>query len=161
MVIFFSSFKPSLSYRILSTIMRIQVWRAPEFHNDFWQKKLFLFIKNNFKRINIASLFIIKSYLKPFLSYLPCIVHREYFSIIFNVKKCALYSIKYGRWFFWLIFSPSINSLKKPSWTNAASDWHLNIELQETPDHISCWDHPTHRLVRWKACHQLQWIIRS
>jgi hypothetical protein len=23
-------------------------------------------------------------------------VHREYFSIIFNVKKCTLYSIKYG-----------------------------------------------------------------
>jgi hypothetical protein len=37
-----------------------------------------------------------RSYLKPFLSYLPCIVHREYLSIIFNVKKCALYLIKYS-----------------------------------------------------------------
>ncbi len=37
-----------------------------------------------------------KSHLKPFLSYLPCQVRREYFSIIFNVKKCALYSIKYS-----------------------------------------------------------------
>ncbi len=38
----------------------------------------------------------IKSHLKPFLIYLPCIVHREYFSIIFNVKKCAQYLIKYS-----------------------------------------------------------------
>jgi hypothetical protein len=38
-----------------------------------------------------------ESYLKPFLSYLPCIVHREYFSIIFKVKKCAQYSIKYSK----------------------------------------------------------------
>jgi hypothetical protein len=37
-----------------------------------------------------------KSHFKPFLSYLPCIVCREYFSINTNVKKCALYSIKYG-----------------------------------------------------------------
>ncbi len=33
---------------------------------------------------------------KTFLGYLPCLVWREYFIIIFNVKKCALYSIKYG-----------------------------------------------------------------
>jgi hypothetical protein len=38
-----------------------------------------------------------KSYLKPFLSYLPCIVLREYFSIIFKAKKCAQYSIKYSK----------------------------------------------------------------
>ncbi len=37
-----------------------------------------------------------KSHLKPFLSHLPCIVRREYFSIIFNVKKCTLYLIKYS-----------------------------------------------------------------
>ncbi len=36
-----------------------------------------------------ASLFII-THLKPFVNYLPCIVRKEYFSIIFNVKKCAL-----------------------------------------------------------------------
>ncbi len=35
-------------------------------------------------------------HLKPFLSYLPCKACREYFSIIFNVKKCTLYSIMYN-----------------------------------------------------------------
>ncbi len=53
-------------------------------------KKSFLFFNNNFTRINH------KTHLKPFVSYVPCMVHREYFSIIFNAKKCALYSIKYG-----------------------------------------------------------------
>ncbi len=61
----------------------------------FLAKKLFLFFKNNFTKIDH------KSHLKPFLSYLPCIACREYFSIIFNLKKCALYSIKYGKcWLF-------------------------------------------------------------
>jgi len=32
--------------RILLSIVRIRVWCAPEFHNDFWQKKIFLFFKN-------------------------------------------------------------------------------------------------------------------
>ncbi len=64
----------------------------PEFHNDFWQKKLFLYIKNNFTRINHCKFIRHKSHLKPCLSYLPCIGHMEYFSIIFNVKKCGLYS---------------------------------------------------------------------
>jgi hypothetical protein len=54
------------------------------------------FFKNNVTRINHCMFIHHKSHLKPFLSYLPCIVHREYFSIIFNVKKCTLYSIKYG-----------------------------------------------------------------
>ncbi len=79
-------------YCILSSIMRIQLKCTPEFHNDFRKKKFFLFFKNNFTRINPCK-FI---HHKTLLSYLPCIVHREYFSIIFNVKKCALYSIKYG-----------------------------------------------------------------
>ncbi len=52
--------------------------------------------KNNCTRINHYKFIHHKSYLKPFLSYLPCIVCREYFSIIFNVKKCELYSIKYS-----------------------------------------------------------------
>ncbi len=60
-------------------------------------KKLFLFFKNNLTRINHCILIHHKSHLKPLLSYLQSIVHREYFSIIFNVKKCALYSIKYGK----------------------------------------------------------------
>ncbi len=46
-----------------------------------------LFMKNNFTRINHCKFIHHKSHLKPLLSYLPCIVHREYLSIIFNVKK--------------------------------------------------------------------------
>ncbi len=37
-----------------------------------------------------------RSHLKPFLSYLPCLAFREYFSIISNIRKYTLYSIKYG-----------------------------------------------------------------
>ncbi len=62
----------------------------------FLAKQLFLFFKNNFTRINHCKFIYHKSHLKPFLSYLPCIVYKEYFSILFNVKKCALYSIKYS-----------------------------------------------------------------
>jgi len=62
----------------------------------FLAKKLFLFFKNNFKRNNHCKFIHHKSYLKPFLScYLPCIVCSEYFSIIFSVKMCTLYFIKY------------------------------------------------------------------
>ncbi len=56
----------------------------------FGKKSIFIFQKENYKFIHH------KSYLKPFLSYLPCIVRREYFSIIFNVKKCTLHLIKYS-----------------------------------------------------------------
>jgi hypothetical protein len=59
-------------------------------------KKLILFFKNNFTRINHCKFIHHRSHLKPLLSYLPCIVCKEYFSIIFYVKKWALYSIKYG-----------------------------------------------------------------
>ncbi len=76
--------------------MSIQVQWAPKFHNNFWQKKLFLFFKNNFTKINHCKFIHHKSHLKPFFSYLPCIERREYYSIIFNVKKCTIYSIKYG-----------------------------------------------------------------
>ncbi len=62
----------------------------------FLSKNYFYFLKNNFKRNNHWKFCHHKSYLKPFLSYLPCIVCREHFSIIFDVKKCALCSIKYG-----------------------------------------------------------------
>jgi hypothetical protein len=68
---------------------------TPEFHNDFWQKILFIFFNNNFKRINHCKFIHHKSHFKPILSYLPCIVRREYFSIILNVQKCALYLMKY------------------------------------------------------------------
>ncbi len=76
--------------------MRRQVQCAPEFHNNFCQKKIFLFFQNNFTRSNHYKFIHHTSHLKPFLSYLPYIVWREYFSIIFNVKKCALYLIIYG-----------------------------------------------------------------
>ena len=85
--------------RILSSILHIQVQRAPEFHNDFGQKNLFLFYKNNFMRFNHCKFIHHKSHLTPFLSYLPCIACREYFNIIFNIKNCALYSIKYSTYY--------------------------------------------------------------
>ncbi len=64
--------------------------------NSQWVKKLFLFFKNIFTRINPCKFIHHKNNLKPFLRYLPCIVHKEYFSTIFNVKMCSLFSIKYG-----------------------------------------------------------------
>ncbi len=86
-----------LTYRILSSLMHIQVQCAPEFHNDFWQKKIILFFKNNIMRIHHCKFIHHRSHLKPFFNYLPCIVCREYFSIIFHVKKCTVCSIKYSR----------------------------------------------------------------
>jgi hypothetical protein len=53
----------------------------------------FSFFKNNFPRIDHCKFIHHKSHLKPFLSYL----RREYFSIIFKVKKRALYTIKYSK----------------------------------------------------------------
>ena len=91
----------------------------------FLAKKLFLFFKNNFTIFNHWKFIYHKSHLKPFLSYLPCIVPREYFSIIFNVKKCALYSIKYSNKFdlFWkrtlILYISSI--IEKP--------WHGNTHI--------------------------------
>ncbi len=61
-----------------------------------FDKKIFLFFKNNFPKINHCKFIYHKSHLTAYLSFLPCIVCREYLSIIFNVKKCVLYSIKYG-----------------------------------------------------------------
>ncbi len=60
----------------LSTIF-YQVQCAPEFHNDFLAKKLFTFFKNNFSKIDHSKFIHLKSHLKPFLSYLPCIVRRQ------------------------------------------------------------------------------------
>jgi len=58
----------------------------------FLAKKILLFFKNNFTRINHCKFILHRSHLKPFLSYLPCIVRREYFSIIFSAK-----SVHYAR----------------------------------------------------------------
>jgi hypothetical protein len=51
----------------------------------FDKKNYFLFFKNNFTKTNHCKFIHHKSHLKPFLSFVPCIVHREYFSIIFNI----------------------------------------------------------------------------
>jgi hypothetical protein len=72
---------------------RVRTWIS----QWFLAKNLFLFFKNNFTGINHCKFIHHKSHLKPFLSYLPCIVWTEYFSIIFKAKKCALYSIKYTK----------------------------------------------------------------
>ncbi len=53
----------------------------------FWSKKWIIFFKNNFTRINDCKFIHHTSHRKPFLSYLPCIVRREYFGIIFHVKS--------------------------------------------------------------------------
>jgi hypothetical protein len=79
-----------IEYNVHTSILRIWISQW------FLAKILFLFFKNNFTRINHCKFIHHKSHLKPFLSYYPCIVCREYFSIIFNVKKCALCLIKYG-----------------------------------------------------------------
>ncbi len=72
--------------------MRKHVLCAPEFHNEFWQ---FFYLLNNFTRINHCK------FKKPFqtLSQLPSIYSTQgifQFSFIFNVKKCAPNSIKFG-----------------------------------------------------------------
>ncbi len=63
--------------------MCIQGTHVPEFHNDFWKKNF----KNNFTKINHCKFIHHKCHLKPFFSYLPCMVRKKYFSIIFNVKS--------------------------------------------------------------------------
>jgi len=82
----------------------------------FLAKKIFLLFNYNFARINHCKFIYYKGHLKPFLSYLRGIVRREYFSIIFSVKKCALYSIKYGKFSLSLLiknatFSERVNYL--------------------------------------------------
>ncbi len=61
----------------------------------FLAKKLFYFSRIISQELNHCKSIHHKNHLKPFLSYLPCIASREYFSIIFNIKKRTLYSIKY------------------------------------------------------------------
>ncbi len=68
----------------------------PPWISQWFLAKKLIFFKNNFTRINHCKFIHHKSNLKPFFSYLPCIVRWDYFSIIFNVKKYALYSINYS-----------------------------------------------------------------
>jgi hypothetical protein len=55
-----------ITYCILTSVMLIQVQCTPEFHNEFWQKKIFLFSRIISQELIIASLFIIKAILNPF-----------------------------------------------------------------------------------------------
>jgi hypothetical protein len=89
-------------------------------------KKIFLFFKNNLTRINHCKFVHHKSHLKPSLSSLPCIVHREYFSIIFNVKKCALYSIKYS-YHYASLGSSHHSKLRRWKWGVSSTYWPLHF----------------------------------
>ncbi len=53
----------------------------------FLAKKIILFFKSNYTRINHCKFIHHRSHLRPFLSYLPYIVCRKYFSIIFHDKS--------------------------------------------------------------------------
>jgi hypothetical protein len=64
-------------------------------HLNFTMIFVNFFFQNNFTRMNHCNFIHHKSHITPLLSYLPCTVSREYFSIIFNVKKFTLCSIKY------------------------------------------------------------------
>ena len=88
----FTKIRYFIEYNVHTSIVRtcISQW--------FLAKKIFF--KNNFTRISHCKFIHHKSHLKPFLTYLPCIMRRKYFSIIFNVKKCVLHSIKCGKLYF-------------------------------------------------------------
>ena len=65
--------------------MRLQVKRTPEFHNNFGN--LFLFFKNNFQEFIIASSFIIKAILNPFLATFHVYSVQGIFQHHFQCKK--------------------------------------------------------------------------
>ncbi len=85
-----------IQYNVHTSIVRtwISQW--------FLAKKNFYVSRIISNELITASLFIIK------LSYLKCTVSTEYYSIIFNVKKCALCLIKY-------------------SMSQHSAQWHLEI----------------------------------
>ena len=91
------SFQPDdCIIKLITVFYRVQCTYEYSKHLNFtmiFSKKLFLFVKNNFTGINHCKFIHHKSHLKTFLSHLPCTVRREYFSIIFSVKKYTLYSI--------------------------------------------------------------------
>ncbi len=96
-LIFFSVLGKDPAYKIVPYFIKynahtsiVRTWIS----QWFLAKNLFLFFKNNFKINNYCKFNHHERYLKTFLSYLPCIARKEYFSIIFNAKKCTLYSIK-------------------------------------------------------------------
>jgi hypothetical protein len=103
----------------------------------FLAKKLFF--KNNFTRINNCKFIHHRSHLKTFLSYLPCIVRREYLSIIFHVKKCAFYFIKYSS-FNKFIYLSRVHTPLSPSslfqkWSNLGRyDNNIVIEVEPIKD---------------------------
>ncbi len=79
-----------LTYFFLSYYGPSSLWKIP------------YFIKYNV-HTSIAHTFLSQFYHNTLFMnkvgecYLPRIVRKQYFSIIFNEKKCALHSIKYGK----------------------------------------------------------------
>ncbi len=62
-----SDIKQVVEFYLLSSKMRIQDQYAPEFHNDFGQKKFYFYFSRIISQeLIIASLFIIKAILNPF-----------------------------------------------------------------------------------------------
>jgi len=88
----------------------------------FDNKNIFIFQEVS-KEIIIASLFIIKAILNPFSATFH-VVHREYFRIIFNVEKCALYLIKYSM-HSKKIMPGVVKTINKPFWVQSASLLHF------------------------------------
>ncbi len=79
----------------------------------FWQKKYFYISRLISQEFNHCKFIHHKSHFEPFLSYLPCIVCREYFSIILNIKQCALYLTKYGNFLYRNFLLPSLSNFSK------------------------------------------------
>ncbi len=121
-----------IHYSILSSIMCIQLKWALEFYNDFWKKNLFYFSRIILHELIICIFIDHKNHLKPLLCYLPCIVSREYVSIIFKVKKCTLYSLKYGilDMFLIIIFTFIWTKLKKRVHSQNYLFLHFNQQKQ-------------------------------
>jgi len=105
-----------------------------------------LFFKNNFTRINRCKFIHHKSHLKPFLSYLPCRVPKEYFSIIFNVKKCTLYSIKCGKHS--LTMAQGSVSLA----TNTPTFWTFQVKLLSFRSYYNQWKIICSKLMARRHC---------
>jgi hypothetical protein len=96
-----------IDYQILTKPIKTTIWFQPPIRIECFTK-----LKNHLGYLErylsyVVQLFMILAHypvnLKPFLRYLPSIVHRQYFVIIFLEKRCALYSIKFsksgGYWF--------------------------------------------------------------
>ncbi len=117
----------------------------------FLAKKI-LFFKINFTRINHCKFNHHKSHLKPFLSYLPHIVRREYFSIIFHVKKCTLYSLNTVRMSCWtkscLISVPPTTQWRSRTWLSRswADPSRMSPTQREHTESLNWWSWSTTKM---------------